>query len=878
MTQSRIPYSPFRIFALHRMPPTSTGTLAQGHRLLAPSKVRDGLLVLGLAWLLLAAAMPANGQSSGNSTSTGSNGPEPATVYGQVSDENGRPISEANVVVLGQSGVGVTTDDEGRYSVAVELSPEGEAITLAFTHVSYEVHYRRFAVQPGRFYRYDPALVERTLQTITIEDERERQEFIQAIPIESIEYVPNPAGDPIIAALKQLGAASNNELSSQYSVRGGNYDENLVYVNDFEIYRPLVVRSGQQEGFPFPNYQLTERVAFSAGGFEARYGDKLSSVLDITYKKPRDFDASLALSLLGGQAHVEVGNGENLGFLLGIRHRDNSYLLNSQNTSGQYRPSFTDVQALINWEASETWEFEVLGNLSRNQFRFIPESRSTSTGLVNEVIRLDVFFEGQERTGYLTGMGGISATHRPRKELQLKWLASTYRALEDEQFDIIGDYFLGEVEESLGEDDFGQVAFGIGTGSFQNYARNRIDSWVSNLSFKGFLDGKRHFWEWGARYQHEFIEDWINDWTRIDSAGYSVPQNGEDVQLDLVLKGNNRVRSNRYEAYLQDTWTPDSSQVNWNLSYGVRLNYWDLNQELVVSPRVQTSFKPNWTRPDSTERDVVFKLAAGMYAQPAFYRELRDLDFNVNTNVRAQKSVHLVAGGDWRFQAFGDREFSFAAEAYYKYLWDIVPYEIQNVQVRYYGANAARGYVAGLDLRLNGELVEGADSWVSLSILQTEEDLDELALSSIFGALDEDGNPIDRGNMPRPTDQRVNVGMFFQDYLPGNQNFKVHLNFLFGTGLPFGQPRNLLLRNRFRIPPYRRVDIGFSALLLDGKKDRTGFFGEFESIWASVEVFNLLGINNTVSYFWVRDNDQLVYAFPNFLTARLVNARLIVKI
>jgi hypothetical protein len=801
---------------------------------------------------------------------------DPATVYGRVTDEAGAPVADANVVVFGQAGVGAVTDVDGRYSLEV---PSGEPVTLVFTHVSYDDDLRRLRLDPGKYYRYDPVLAERTLIEVIVDDQREREEFIQSIPVESIEYVPNPAGDPIIAALKQLGAASNNELSSQYSVRGGNYDENLVYVNDFEIYRPLVIRAGQQEGFPFPNYQLTERIAFSAGGFEARYGDKLASVLDITYKKPRDFDASLALSLLGGQGHVEVGNGENFGFLLGVRHRDNSYLLNAQNTSGQYRPSFTDVQALLNWDISDTWEMEVLGNLSRNTFRFIPETRSTSTGLVNQVIRLDVFFEGQERTGYLTGMGGVSFTHRPREGLRLKYLASAYRALEDEQFDIIGDYFLGEVEENLGEDDFGQVAFGIGTGSFQNYARNRIDSWVGNVAHKGFLEtGEgRHFVEWGGRYQREVIEDWINDWTRIDSAGYSVPQNGEQVQLDLVLKGNNRVSSNRLEAYAQDTWTPDEGRLDWSLTYGARLNWWDLNGEFLFSPRVQAAFRPDWQRPDSTDRDVVFKVAGGLYAQPPFYRELRDLDFGLNTDVRAQKSAHLVLGGDWRFRAF-DRDFAFAAEAYGKYLWDVVPYEIQNVQVRYYGANAARGYVAGLDLRLNGELVEDADSWISLSILQTAEDLDELALAAIFGALDEDGNPNDRGFMPRPTDQRVNVGMFFQDYALNNPNFKVHLNFLFGTGLPFGQPRNLLLRNRFRIPPYRRVDIGFSALLLDGEKPREGFFGAFESIWASLEVFNLLGINNTVSYFWVRDNDQLVYAFPNFLTARLVNARVIVKL
>jgi hypothetical protein len=815
-----------------------------------------------LAVVVLFAGLPAAAQQT-------------ATLVGTVTDAEGRPVSEVNVVLFGQAGVGTTTDDLGQYSMEV---PAQEPVTLVFSHVSYQDDFRRLTLESGRYYRYDPVLKERSLQEVTIKDKRERMEFIMTIPVETIQYIPDPSGDPIVAALKQLGAGSNNELSSQYAVRGGNYDENLVYVNDFEVYRPLIVRSGQQEGFPFPNYTLTRSLAFSAGGFEARYGDKLSSVLDIRYKKPRELDASVALSLLGGNFHVEAGNAKKTaGFLLGVRHKNNAYLLNSLETNGEFIPVFTDVQALFHADLSPKLELEVLANVSQNSFRFTPESRSTSTGLVNNVVRLDVFFRGQEFDEFLTSMGGVSLLHKPRTDLSLKWMASGYRALEDENFDIIGDYFLGEVESNLGEEEFGQIAFGLGVGTFQNFARNRIDSWVGNLGHIGIKDQGEHLFHWGFRYQAERIEDQINDWTRIDSAGYSLPYNGSEVQLDRVLKAGDLLRSNRLSAHVQDTWTPYESELDWSLTYGLRAQYWDMNGELLVSPRVQAAFQPDWVKRDSTPRDVVIKAALGMYAQPPYYRELRNLVFDLNTSVRAQKSVHAVLSADWNFNAF-NRDFKFVSELYYKYLWDIVPYELDNVQVRYYGQNAGRGFVAGLDMRLHGELVEDAESWISLTIMQARENLDESQLLGIFGAVDENGNPLDAGSVPRPTDQRVNFGMFFQDYALDNKNFKVHLNFLFGSGLPFGQPENLILRNQFRIPPYRRVDIGFSALLLKEKEERTNMFRHLESVWASLEVFNLLGISNTVSYFWVKDNANVVYAFPNFLTSRLVNLRVIVDL
>ena len=801
-----------------------------------------------------------------------------AVVYGQVQDPSGKGLSDVNIVVLEVSGPGTATDDEGRYRLEVDA---GQRVTLSFTHISYEEEFKAIVLEEGKFYRFNPRLKDkRILDEVVIVDERVREEFIQTIPVETIEFIPDPSGDPIIAALKQLGATSNNELSSQYSVRGGNFDENLVYVNGFEIYRPLLVRSGQQEGFPFPNYNLTSRIAFSAGGFEAKYGDKLSSVLDITYKKPKEFDASVALSLLGGSAHIEMANDSaTVGGIIGVRYRNNSYLLNSLETTGEYNPSFLDVQGLLSADLGKRTVFEIMGNYSANQFNFIPQDRSTSTGVVNDVVRLDVFFSGQEVSNFQTAMSGASITHKPHRDLSLKFLASAYRARENERFDVIGDYWLGAVESSLGEEDFGQVAFGLGVGTFHNFARNTIDSRVANIGHQGHAIIGYNFLEWGARYQREIINDQLNEWERLDSAGYSLPFTTSEVLLTDIIKSENDISSNRYTGYFQNNWRPMEDEDNtFSLTTGIRFHYWDLNGEFLASPRVQAAIRPNWMTRDSLKRDVVMKFATGFYAQPPFYRELRDLDGQVNTDVRSQKSIHAVAGLDYHFKAF-DRDLRFATEVYYKYLWDIVPYEVENVRIRYYGQNAARGYTAGIDMRLYGELVEDAESWISLSILKTQEDLDEIALASIFGALNEDGTINDQGLLPRPTDQRLNFGMFFQDYIPGNKNFKVHLNFLLGTGLPFSPPENLALRNRFRVPPYRRVDIGFSALLLDSeKKKKDGFLKNVESIWASVEVFNLLGISNTVSYLWVRDTNNIVYAFPNFLTSRRLNARLIVKI
>jgi hypothetical protein len=791
---------------------------------------------------------------------------EAATVYGEVRDEKGTLLPDANIVYLNDPNTGTSSNENGYYLLEI---PGGDTAALAFSFAGKTV-FRKLIPDPGKTYRMDVVIEQGIELDEFVITEARRNELIMNIPIEDVEYIPDPSGDPIIAILKKY-VTSNNELSAQYSVRGGNYDENLVYVNDFEIYRPLLTRSGQQEGLPFPNYDLVSNISFSAGGFEARYGDKLSSVLDIQYKKPTEFEAGATASFLGGSFHVNNGTDSGMYYLLGARYKTNQYLLNSLNTQGEYQPVFYDVQGLIGFRLNEKSDLEFLGNFASSSYTFIPQSRVTSTGVVNNVLRLEVFFDGQEVNRFYTSFGGVSYQYRPNPSTGLKILASSYRSLEDETFDVIGDYWLGVVESNPGDEDFNEVAFALGVGTFQNFARNYLDVSVTNIGHEGYAERGAHYIRWGGRAQFESIQDNLKEWEMVDSAGYSIPYTNEEVTIAEVFRSDVLLESMRYNAFVQDTWTPNRNDVFF-LTYGIRSSYWTVNNEVTVTPRVQMAWKPEWYREDSTKVDIVWKAAAGMYHQPPFYRELRDFAGVVNADVRAQKSVHALISADYNFRAW-NRDFKFISEVFYKYLYDIVPYDVENVRVRYYGDNLATGYAAGIDFRLHGEIVEDADSWVSLSFLRTREDV---VGDSTFT---DEGELTERGNIPRPTDQLVNFGMFFQDYVPGNKNLKVHLNFLFGSGLPFGPPENQFYRNSFRIPPYRRVDIGFSALLLDKERQRgERMWSNIESLWVGVEVFNLLGVQNTISYLWVKDINNVQYAFPNYLTDRRINLRFIMKI
>ena len=801
-----------------------------------------------------------------------------ASVYGNIRDEVGQPLGSVSIKIF-PGGKGTISDQEGNFDVEV---PIDKKVTLSFSHIGYEDFQKEITLKPGQRFPLYVVMNSRpyVIDSITIEDRdvRDQPSMVKIDP-KKFEALPSASGG-VEAILKVMGAQSNNEMSSQYSVRGGNYDENLVYVNDFEIFRPFLVRNSQQEGLSFINADLTGSLSFSSGGFQPKYGDKMSSVLDIGYKRPTKLGGIVSVSLLGGSLGLEdASKNHRFRFLFGARYKTNQYLLNSLQTTGAYRPSFTDVQGDIQYDLSHKVTIEAIGNYSGNTFQFIPESRVTTFGTIQQTLRLTVFFDGQEVDRYNNGMAGVSVTCKPRKNLQLKFLSSYYKDREDETYDLIGQYFLGEVGTNFGSSTFGQTLYYIGVGTTHEWARDFLDASIYKFSHKGSFLKQNHFIQWGADYNHEVISDNLSEWTRQDSAGFTLPYSDSVINLQSIIRTQYNFSSNRYSGYIQDSWILNETH-NFTITFGSRFSYWDLNGQFIVSPRAQFSYQPRW------KRDLVFRAAVGAYDQPPFYRELRDLYGNLHPDVRAQRSIHYVFGVDYHFQ-FWDRPFKFVTELYYKQLYDLNPYEIDNVRIRYFGTNDAKGYATGIDLRLNGEFVQDAESWISLSLLQTKENLSDdflWTVDTVFNAEHTqytlDSLKFFPGYIPRPTDQFLNFAMFFQDYIPGNENFKVHLSLILGTGLPTGPPDHIRARDTLRLTPYRRVDIGFSVLLLDGKKPKTQqkkFWSNFESVWLDLEIFNLLGVSNEISYTWVKTQSNIVYAVPNYLTGRRVNLKLQVK-
>lgn len=809
-----------------------------------------------------------------------------ATIYGKVKSDDGSPMEG---VIIGVPGISAstTTKTGGMYELSVPANKE--LMVVYYYSISYEKDTVWIKLDPSEGKEINVELKPNVMVEVVVENKRERHTNIVNIDPKNATVLPSPNSD-ISGILKTLsGVSSNNELSTQYNVRGGNYDENLVYVNDIQIYRPFLVRSGQQEGLSFPNADLIENIKFSAGGFEARYGDKMSSVLDITYKKPREFAGTATASLLGGALHFE-GRTKNRRFeyLFGARHRTNRYVLGSLDTKGQYFPNFTDAQTMLNYKLNSNWEWTTLVHYSRNKYTFIPEDRLTQFGTINSALQLAVYFDGQEVNSFETGLGAFSFNYLSEDgRLKLKFITSGFNSLESETFDVEGAYRLQELENNFGSDDLGKARADIGVGGYLNHARNYLDAIVANAEHKGTFTEENRSMAWGLKYQREMINDEISEWNMVDSAGFSTPQfPSDEIQLRDVVKTTIDLNSNRYSGYFQHGWFFDGDSTQHAITLGGRFNYWDLNEEFIFSPRATYSFKPNW------KRDFLFRVSGGAYHQPPFYRELRDLNGVINRNVKAQKSYHAVIGADYNFKAWG-RPFKYVGEIYYKHLDDLVPYEIDNVRIRYYADNIAHGYATGIDMKVAGEFVKDVESWFSLSIMQTREDIENDFYYEYYNAAGEQITPVvedqviadsmrfEPGYIPRPTDQRVNVGIFFQDYVPKVPSLKMHLNFLFGTGLPFGPPSFERYKDTLRIPPYRRVDIGFSYELLSEKakkkmKEKSPF-KHLKSAWLSVEVFNLLQVSNTISYLWVTDVNNRQYAVPNFLTARQLNVKLIVK-
>ncbi len=817
---------------------------------------------------------------------------EKATVFGKITDGlTDEPIEFATIYIE-KTNRAVESALDGTYRIEI---PTYERVILVFSRIGYQETRARISPMSANSKRKIDVALAPTASDVVVEvtDSRINDAGIIQEDVTELKLIPSTTGN-LESVLPHIALGTNSgtggELSSQYNVRGGNYDENLVYVNDFEIYRPQLIRSGQQEGLTFPHIDLIRNLSFSSGGFEAKYGDKMSSVLDIKYKRPDSLRASVGLSFLGGSAHVEGSlktdkeGYRKFRYLLGARYKTTRYLLGSLDVKGEYTPNFTDVQTYLTYDLNRDWQIGLLANYNRSEYQFVPTESSRALGLIDFALELFTVFEGQEIDDFTTAMGGVSATYLPDRKHNpyfLKWLVSTYQSDENERFDIIGHYLLGQIESDLGSDGFGDVVAVLGTGTQQQFVRNYLRSNVTNAEFKGGIElqlddkGDRtasHFLQWGTRYQHERIDDQINEWERLDSAGYSLTYDTTQVLLRTVTKTQNDLSSNRLSAFIQNTYNIADSTKEMKISAGIRASYWDLNKELTISPRVQMLYKPV-----SYERDVSFRLAGGLYFQPPFYRELRNPEGRVNTDVKAQKSAHIVGGMtiDFYMGKNNPAKFRLIMEAYYKYLWDLVSYEVDNVRIRYSGLNDAKGYVTGLDVRLNGEFVPGAESWINLSFLRARERLEGVTHRKFD--LQEGVDKV-VNDVPRPTDRFMTLSMFFQDYLPKNENFKMHLNLSVGTGLPFGLlGNNREYRNTFRYNAYHRVDIGFSVQLWDRqwREKRSNHPLRFSrSSWLSLEVFNLLKVANTASNTWIKTITNVQYAIPNFLTSRRINLRL----
>lgn len=792
-------------------------------------------------------------------------------IRGKVLDPYGSPLEFVNITVR-DLPQGARTNAEGEFVLSL---PAKRNVQLTFSYLGYEPLKMTRFIEEGKIINITVSLksVAIKIKEFTVRDETKRTEA-GSIRIDPKKHNLLPSTVGGIEGLLKIFLSNNNELTSQYNVRGGNFDENLVYINDFEVYRPFLVRSGQQEGLSIINPDLVSGVNFSTGGFQAKYGDKMSSVLDITYKKPKEFAGSLTLSLLGFGAHLEgVGLNRRLSYMVGLRQKSNQYLLQAQQTKGVYNPTFTDVQGYLTYQFNTDWQLDVFTNFARNRFDFIPENSTQSFGLINKAFQLQTFYTGAETDQFDSRFSGISLTHRPNDKLQLKWLASGFMTNESETYDIQGEYLLGEIETDLSKANFGDLKYALGTGVIHTFARNYLNILVGNVGHKGTYKAGRHFLQWGAQAEHVDIRDKLNEWERRDSAGFSQPYSDTVLLMARRYKSAQDFVYSRFNAYLQDNLAFDS--IGLVMTGGLRINYNQLNQELLVSPRLQMAYKPL-----SQKRDVVYRFATGLYSQPPFYREMRLLDGSVNLDLKAQRSYHAVGGLDYQFQGLGGRPFKFTTELYYKYMWNLVPYEYDNVRIRYLGKNNAVGYAYGAEFRLYGDLVKDAESWVSLGLMKTAENLldDKIVFPGVGGG---DSAVIYPGFIPRPTDSRVSFGLFFSDYLPRNKNFKLYLNGLYSTGLPFGPPDQNRYGDTLRIPSYKRVDIGFAALIIDGaKKDRPSYsyFQKVKTMWLSLEVFNLLGIQNTLSYMWIQDQStSRTYAVPNRLTARLLNIKLVTQ-
>ena len=802
-------------------------------------------------------------------------GAQTARIKGVILDEFNNPVENVTVNV-GENGT--VTNSNGFYLLDVSANTE---ITIVFSHVSFKSVTVTTTLKANEDFELNPVLNARVTQigAVTVTgSSKKRIEGVTTIDPVIIRQIPG-ANAGIENILKTLpGVYSNNELSTSYAVRGGNYDENLVYVNEIEVYRPFLIRSGQQEGLSFTNTDLVETIDFSAGGFQAKYGDKMASVLDITYKNPKKFGASIDASLLGVNASVMgVSKNQKWSNITGVRYRNNSLLVNSQDTETNFKPSFTDIQTLINFNASTKWQWSFLGNIAQNKYHYQPLLRQTNFGTIDEPIGVQVIYEGQEKDEYLTTFGALKSVYQYNDANKLKFIVSTYHTQEQEYFDILAQYRLGEVDSNIGSETFGDIQFTRGIGSQLNHARNDLDALIVNTEVKGFhkLNEKSEV-EWGFKYTREDIRDRLVEWEVIDSAGFSLPAPVLNYQNDQPynpytgplapyqnVRATNYTTINRFSGYGQWNFRGKWEKGEYWLNTGIRFHEWqvqnatdDGDPQFTFAPRVQFAYKPFW------KKDMLFRVAVGVYNQPPFYRELRDYNGVVQPNVKAQQSIHYVLSNDYSFKIWG-RPFKLLSEAYYKDFKNVNTYTIDNVRIRYRANNNATAYTYGFDTRLNGEFVPGTESWFSFSYLKTEENQDN------------------RGFISRPTDQRLKFGLLFQDYMPKIPNVKVYLNLVYNTGLPGGSPSYADPYDfQLRLKDYRRADAGFSYVFKDEKlTSRRKWLKPFNEFSLGFEIFNLFNNQNAITNTWVRDvSSKSQFGIPNYLTTRVFNVKLIARL
>ena len=767
------------------------------------------------------------------------------TLQGKVSDQDGNPIELASIMVASQGKI-TMSNLKGEFSMQLQSE---DSVKVRFSMLGYKSKVRVLRRPQGKQTLQIQLSSDNEMQEVVVQAKVQQHGTTEEIKVEATKRNPSVSGNVVEEILQtQAGVSTHSELSSQYNVRGGTFDENSVYINNVEVYRPFLVRSGQQEGLSVINADLVESVGFSTGGFEAKYGDKMSSALDITYKRPKRTEGSITASMLGANGYLGIAT-KKLTWTNGLRYKTNKYLLGSLETKGEYNPSFLDYQTYLSWQPSKRWQVDFIGNISENNYNFEPKDRETKFGTLKNVKSFKVYFDGKEKDLFRTFFGSLSITNHLTPRTDISLIASAFSTKEQQRYDIQGQYWLTQTETSEN----------LGVGTYMQHSRDYLKANVRSLKLMMQQRAGNHRVEGALTYKIEKIEENSAEYEYRDSAGYNIPHTGETLNMIYSMRARNNLDAKRIEAYLQDTWnfkSNDSVPTLYRLNYGVRYAHWDFNGESIVSPRASLNITPGWNR------NLSFRVAAGLYYQAPFYKELRDTTIIngvtyalLNKKIRSQRSIHALASMSYRFSMM-NRPFKFTAEAYYKAISRLVPYSVDNVKVTYYGDNETSGHAAGLDLKLFGEFVPGADSWLTLSVMNTSMKLNGK-------------------NVPLPTDQRFALNLFFTDYFPGSTRWRMSLKLAYADGLPFSAPHQELTSTPFRAPAYKRADIGMSYRLFDNQDGSRSSI--FRNVWLGLDCLNLFGINNVNSYYWITDISGQQYAVPNYLTGRQINAKISVE-